>query len=244
MAITERQLDVARITLAAAGRRYGAALAGGNALNIHEELIGDSRGIARSTQDVDVFVLRQRNVRRAVDAVTAALERAGYAVDRSSKASGLAALGFEDADDELARLVVTYPGDSPGHSEPVQVEIAHFYYEAAVSSPIGPVLSLNDLGGWKTVAWAARRAPRDPCDVASFITAGYEPSGLIRLAKARDKGLEDADFAEAAVWVDASPDELFAPYLENQGSRDGEVRNTAWLRQTLARWPREPVHAG
>lgn len=244
MAITERQLDVARISLAAVGRKYGAALAGGNALNIHEELIGDSRGIARSTQDVDVFVLRQRNVRRAVNAVIAALERAGYAVDRNDKASGLAALGFEDADDELARLVVTYPDDPPDHPEPVQVEIAHFYYEAAVDSPIGPVLSLDDLGGWKTVAWAARRAARDPCDVASFIAAGYEPSQLIRLAKARDKGLEDADFAEAAVWVDASPDQLFAPYLEDQDGRGGEARNVAWLRQTLARWPREPARSG
>jgi len=49
MAITERQLDVARIAQSAAGRRYGVALAGGNALNIHEELIRDSSGIARAT---------------------------------------------------------------------------------------------------------------------------------------------------------------------------------------------------
>jgi hypothetical protein len=243
MAITERQLDVARIALAAAGRKYGVALAGGNALNVHEELIHDSRGIARGTQDVDLFVLQERNVKRAVDAVVAALKRAGYAVDRSDKTSGLAAFGFEDAGYELARLIVERPNDPPGHAEPVQVEIAHFYYVAAVNSPIGPVLSLDDLAGYKAKAWAERRAPRDPCDVASFLAAGYEPSQLIKLAKARDGGLVDADFAEAAVWVDTSSDELFAPYLEEQDPGDGELRDVAWLRRTLAKWPRWPLHA-
>lgn len=239
MAITGRQLDVARTALTAAGRKYGVALAGGNALNIHEELIRDSSGIARGTQDVDLFVLRQRNVKRAVDTIVAALERAGYAVDRRDKASGLGAFGFDDADYELAQLIVTHPGDDP--AEPVQVEVSHFYYAAAVPSPIGPVLSLDDLAGWKTVAFATRRAPRDPVDVGSFVAAGYEPGQLICLAMARDKGLEPADFAEAAVWVDDSPDGLFAPYLHDAGG--GQARDVAWLRQMLAGWPREPLHA-
>jgi hypothetical protein len=237
MAITERQLDVARTALAAAGRKYGVALAGGNALNIHEDLIRDSSGIARGTQDVDLFVLRQRNVKRAVDAIVAALDRAGYTVDRRDKASGLGALGFDDANYELAQLIVTHPGDDP--AEPVQVEVSHFYYESAVRSPIGPVLSLDDLAGWKTVAWAARRAPRDPCDVASFVASGYEPPQLISLAMARDEGLEPVDFAEAAVWVDQSPDGLFTPYL--RGAGDGPSRDAAWLRRMLAGWPREPA---
>ena len=56
--------------------------------------------------------------------------------------------------------------------------------------------------------------------------------------------LPDDDFAEAAVWVDASPDQLFAPYLEDQDGRGCEVRNVAWLRQTLARWPRDPARSG
>lgn len=236
MAITERQLDIARTALAAAGRKYGVALAGGNALNIHEELIRDSTGIARGTQDVDLFVLRERDVRRAVDAIVTALERAGYTVDRHDKASGLADLGFGDADYELAQLIVTHPVDP---AEPVQVEISHFYYESAVGSPIGPVLSLDDLAGWKTVAWAGRRAPRDPCDVASFVASGYQPPQLISLAMARDGGLEPADFAEAAVWVDDSPDDLFTPFLHDQ---DG-VRDVAWLRRMLADWPREPLRA-
>lgn len=111
MAITGRQLDVARISLDAAGRRYGAALAGGNALNIHEQMIGDGSGIARGTRDLDFFVSRARNVKRAVDAVHAALQRAGYTVSRQDKASGLAGLGFEDATYELAQLVAAWPGD-------------------------------------------------------------------------------------------------------------------------------------
>ncbi len=77
MAITARQLDVAKRTLAATGRKYGVALGGGNALNIHEQLIHDAAGIARATQDLDFFVSRQRNVKRAVDAVVAALETPG-----------------------------------------------------------------------------------------------------------------------------------------------------------------------
>ena len=233
-------LDVARTALAAAGRKYGVALAGGNALNIHEQLIRDSATASPAApQDVDLFVLQQRNVRRAVDAIVAALERAGYTVDRHDKAEGLADFGFEDADYELAQLIVTHPAD-PG--EPVQVEVAHFYYAAAVRSPIGPVLSLDDLAGWKTVAWATRRAPRDPCDVASFVASGYQPAQLISLAMARDEGLGAADFAEAAVWVDDSPDDLFAPYLRDAAG-DGRARDAAWLRAALAGWPREPLHA-
>lgn len=138
---------------------------------------------------------------------------------------------------------MTHPGDDPDHAEPVQVEVSHFYYESAVRSPIGPVLSLDDLAGWKTVAWATRRAPRDPCDVASFVASGYEPAQLISLAMARDAGLEVADFAEAVVWVDDSPAELFLPYLYLQGTGDGQARDVAWLRRMLAGWPREPLHA-
>jgi hypothetical protein len=92
----------------------------------------------------------------------------GYAVDRRDKASEIAARGSEDADDELAQLVVSHPDDDP------------------------PVLVAED-------------------------------------------------FAEAAVWVDKCPDELFAPYL---GGRDGggAVRDIAWMRRMLAGWPREPLH--
>jgi hypothetical protein len=245
MAITERQLDVARIALAATGRKYGVALAGGNALNVHEQLIRDSRGIARGTQDVDLFVLRQRDVKRAVAAVIAALERAGYVVARHDKTDGLPALGFDDADYEMAQLIATHPGDGPDDPEPVQVEISHFYYASAKRSPIGPVLSLDDLAGWKTVAFGSRRAYRDPADVASFVAAGYEPARLIDLAMARDNGLEPADFAEAAVWVDDSPDEVFLPYLGERDTGDGgEMRDVAWLRRMFAKWPREPLHAG
>jgi hypothetical protein len=78
--------------------------------------------------------------------------------------------------------------------------------------------------------------------VAAFITTGFEPSQLISLAKARDEGLGDADFAEAARWVDDSDDRLFAPYLEDQDPGDGEVRDVAWLRRMLETWPRELLH--
>jgi hypothetical protein len=240
VAITPRQLDVAKRTLAATGRKYGVALGGGNALNIHEQLIHDATGIARATQDLDFFVSRQRNVRRAVVAVVTALGKAGYAVDRRDKASGIAALGFEDADDELAQLIVSHPDDDPPVQ--VEVEIAHFDYESAVLSPIGPVLSLDDLGGFKTAAFAGRRELRDPLDVAAFVAAGYSPAQLIELAMARDEGLMLEDFAEAAVWVDECADELFALYL---GNRDGggEVRDITWMRRMLADWPRKPLHA-
>lgn len=240
MAITPRQLDVARRALAASGRKYGVALGGGNALNIHEQLIRDAAGIARRTQDLDFFVRRQQDVSRAAGAVTAALRKAGYTVGRHNKASGVAALGFGGAADQLAQLIVSHPGDDPGVL--TEVEIAHFAYAAAVHSPIGPVLSLDDLGGFKTAAFAGRRELRDPLDVAAFVAAGYSPAQLMELAMARDSGLVLEDFAEAAVWVDACPDELFAPYLGDVDGSGG-VRDIAWMRRMLAGWPREPVHA-
>jgi hypothetical protein len=123
----------------------------------------------------------------------------------------------------------------------VEVEIAHFAYESAVRSPIGPVLSLDDLSGYKTAAFAARRELRDPLDVAAFVATGYSPSQLIELAMTRDEGLTLEDFAEAAVWVDDCADELFAPYL---GDRDGGGgRDISWMRRMLADWPRTPLHA-
>jgi hypothetical protein len=193
---------------------------------------------------VDLFVLKQRNVKNAADAVVAALEKANYAVDRRDEVDGLGGLGFEDASYELAQLIVTRPDDDPDHPEPVMVEISHFYYSSTVRSPIGPVLSLDDLAGWKTCALGSRRAFRDPVDVASFVAGGYEPARLIGLAMARDSGLEPADFAEAAVWVDDSPDDAFIPYLGEQDPGDGgEVRDVAWLRRMFADWPREPLHA-
>jgi len=106
-----------------------------------------------------LFVLRGRDVRRAVGAIVAALEQAWYAVGRHDKAAGLADLGFTDAVDELAQLIVTRPAGDPEPGDPVVVEVSHFYYESAVRSPIGPVLSLDDLAGWKTVAWEQEGTP-------------------------------------------------------------------------------------
>lgn len=121
------------------------------------------------------------------------------------------------------------------------MEITHFDYSDTVNSPIGPVLSLRELGSFKTCAFAGRREPRDPVDVAAFIAAGFTPQQLIEGAKARDPGLQDEDYAEAALWVDSSGDEIFTPDLEERGQA-GAGRDVAWMRRMLAAWPREPRH--
>ena len=64
MLLDRRHRDIARIALAAAGRRYGVAFAGGGALQVHDVS-------SRQTQDVDLFVRSARNVGKAADVMVA-----------------------------------------------------------------------------------------------------------------------------------------------------------------------------
>jgi hypothetical protein len=90
--IDDRHRDIARIALAAAGRKYEVAFAGGGALQVHDVT-------TRRTQDIDLFVRKARNVPRAAGVIAGALEHVGYRV------------GPPVADERIARELP--PGKTP-----------------------------------------------------------------------------------------------------------------------------------
>lgn len=209
MPVSDLHRDIARIALHAASR-YRVALAGGNALMMH-------RVIARHTEDVDLFIARERDVPKVAAAVEAALRAAGYEMRAVDDGWG------------LAEWEVTAPD---GTSTQVQAAFFRILGEPVTMPEVGPVLALDDLAGWKTAALASRVAPRDYADVAALL-GFYTPGELIALAGERDPGLEPADYADAARRLDAMSNGRLAPYAAPGG--------VEMIRRRFADWPREPV---
>jgi hypothetical protein len=214
--LDDRHRDIARIALTAAGRRYQVAFAGGGALQVHDV----SR---RITHDVDLFVRKARDVRRAADVIADALERAGYQVE---------AAGAEGR--ELREFTV-HP---PGGGDPVQVQVAFFEFTGTVDvQDVGPVVTLDYLAARKTAATLERHQVRDYIDVASLVDAGYTIPRLLSLAFDSDPSLTLHDAGDAGVHLDKNiSDQRLARELP-PGKTPG------WVRAALAAWPREPVHA-
>jgi hypothetical protein len=223
VAFEDLHRHVARIALKAAGRKYEVALAGGNALMVHHV-------VSRHTEDVDLFVRQLGNVAPAAAEIQAALEAAGYATERLDGAGGLGDL-WPDAGEELAEWEVT----APDGEQTVQVQVAYFETLAdPVTVPdLGPVLALEDLAGWKTVALANRMAARDYVDIAQLLKR-YAVRDLIALALERDPGLQQADFADAALHLDQMRDTRLAALLTGLNGEDA-----GWLRKQFATWPRD-----
>jgi hypothetical protein len=98
---------------------------------------------------------------------------------------------------------------------------------------LGPVLALDDLAGWKTVALVSRMAARDYVDIAALLKR-YTVGQLVAMARERDPGLEDADFADAALRLDQMRDSRLTPLLSGLGGED-----VAWLRKQFESWPRD-----
>jgi hypothetical protein len=222
MAFEDLHRHVAAIALRAVGRKYEVALAGGNALMVHDI-------VDRYTEDVDLFVRRVGNVPAAAAEIEAALQAAGYAAERIDGSAGLTDI-WPDAGEELAEWEITAPDGE--HTMQLQAAYFELLAEPVTIPEIGPVLALDDLAGWKTVALANRMMARDYVDVAALLkkfTAGQ----LISLARERDPGLEDADFADAGQHLDRMRDSRLAPLLT---SAEGE--DVAWLRSQFALWPR------
>ena len=96
--------------------------------------------------------------------------------------------------------------------------------------PVGPVLDLEDLIGHKVCALASRIEPRDYIDTAAALER-YTAAELIELARRRDPGLEDRDFAEAGRELDRMPASVFAHYELNPDDIDA-------LRGAFRDWPR------
>jgi hypothetical protein len=219
--LDDRHRDIARIALAAAGRKYEVAFAGGGALQIHDVS-------ARRTQDVDLFVRKARNVVRAADVIANALERAGYRVEAVSAD----AQGWVDLSQELREFEV-YPPDG---GDPVQVQVAFFAYDGTITTDVGPVVTLDYLAARKTVALLERHRVRDYIDVASLVDAGYKIRQLLDMAFAEEPSLTAEDAGDAGVHVDQVADERLARELP-PGKTPG------WVRAVFADWPRYPVHA-
>jgi hypothetical protein len=215
--LDHRHREIARIALAAAGRRYGVAFAGGGALQVHE--VSD-----RETQDVDLFVRSARNVGKAADVMVAALRQAGYEVRDTW------------ADDELREFEVYPPTPDDSEADPVQVQVAFFAYTGGtVTMDVGPVCTLDYLATRKTVATLERHRVRDYVDIAQLVDAGYTIPQLLSMASAEDPSLTAEDIGDAGVHLDRITDERLARELP-PGKTPG------WVRDTFARWPREPVH--
>jgi Nucleotidyl transferase AbiEii toxin, Type IV TA system len=215
--VSDLHRDIAAIALRAAAR-HGFALAGGNALLAHEYVV-------RETEDVDLFTNVESGVRAAADAVEAALRRAGFTTLRQDQTAGLADI-FEGMGDGLAEWIVTAPD-----GRQTMLQLSYFDREhEPVRMDVGPVLDLEDLIGQKVCALASRIEVRDYIDTAQALrehTAGE----LIRLARRRDPGLEERDFAEAGQELDRLTDAQFAQY----GLTPDDI---AGVRAAFADWPR------
>ena len=85
---------------------------------------------------------------------------------------------WEDDEGETVELIVS----APDGTLEAEVQIAYFYYaEDEVVPGLGPVLSLYDIGGWKTTTVANRMGERDYVDYA-LLRRWYSRQRLFDLA--------------------------------------------------------------
>lgn len=205
---------VARIALEAA-RRYGVALAGGNALQAHGV-------IDRYTEDVDLFTDQEASFRDAAAAVETALRAAGFTPQPLDSTAGLTDV-WDGMGDGLAEWEVT------GDEGTTTLQLAFFerLCEPVQVRDLGPVLSLEDVIAGKAAALAGRSMIRDYLDVAAILQT-YPVDEVITLGMRSDPGLEEADFAAAGRRLDQLDDLAFARY----------GADAAWLRRQFANWPR------
>jgi Nucleotidyl transferase AbiEii toxin, Type IV TA system len=230
--ILGRHKQAARIVLESIARVRGNptaqaayGLGGGNALIAHHLS-------SRATMDVDVAISELRGDWKSIEtSIEAGLADNGYTVTRIEKTADLGV--FVDlGEDELG--LSEWEIQAPGDDEIDQIQVSNFeLLSAPVLMPgIGPVLALDDVAGWKTIAFSNRRLARDAADMAALLTR-FTVEQLIGLALERDPGLEAADFADAGLYVDRVRDDALAAVL------DGTGRDVAWLRRQLEGWPRE-----
>ena len=79
-------------------------------------------------------------------------------------------------------------------------------------------------------------AARDYVDVAALLKR-YTVGQLIGLARERDPGLEEADFADAAMRQDQMRDSRLTPLVSGLNGED-----VAWVRTQFASWHRTAPH--
>lgn len=226
MRILTAHADVARIALSALagkipGVRYG--LGGGNGLLAHQVT-------TRPTQDVDLFIGTLDGFPEIAALIDGALADAGYQVTRidPSGGSGLSGIWPELGEETgLADREVTSP---TGHVTELEVGCFDLFTDPVIIDGI-QVAGLDDLAGHKTAALINRRQARDYPDVAALTARGYTTSSLLALARERDPGLDPDDITAVGERLDMMPDSRLTPFLP-------VGRDPAWIRKTLASWPR------
>jgi hypothetical protein len=156
--------------------------------------------------------------------IVEALETDGYGVRRRDDG-----LGWWDDEGQIVELIVS----AAGGSVKAEVQIAYFYYAEDDDVPgLGPVLSMDDLGGWKTTTVANRTAERDYVDYAR-LRSRYTKERPFRAGRRARPGPGPADYAYAAVHLDQRiKDRDLAPYL-------AAGQDTAAVRAAFADWSRD-----
>jgi predicted nucleotidyltransferase component of viral defense system len=171
MALSDLQRRVASIVMSVPGGE-SFALAGGGALLV----LGV---VDRTTRDLDYFTTSPSAVEEVVPRVAAALEEAGINVARNRIVAGFARLSASDGAEET---VIDFALDSR-------------IFEA-VSTPLGPVLALDELAADKMLALFSRAEARDFVDVHQ-LRSRYSRAELSSLATRKDPGFHAEGFVDA-----------------------------------------------
>jgi hypothetical protein len=164
--LSSLQEQVARI-VAGLPEAEGFALAGGAALVV-------MRVVDRATRDLDFFGPSADEVDVLVPAVESALSAAGFGVRRERASHGFARLTVVDGDQVTA---VDLAADAR--------------IRPAESGPLGPTLSLEELGADKLLALFDRAQGRDFVDVAALVER-FGLERLCELASEKDSGFTRA----------------------------------------------------
>jgi len=172
------------LVLADLPEAQGFALAGGGALIV--------RGaVDRETHDLDFFVGDADAVDRLLPVFEAALHDEGLAVERRQVGHGFARVSIRDSGD---------------HTE---VDLCVDYrLLPAESSPIGPVLALEELAVNKLLALFSRAEARDFVDFAA-LEPRYGLDYLCQLAADKDVGFDRAVLVEMLSRIDRIPMDEF-----------------------------------
>ncbi len=172
------------VVLAELPEAEGFALAGGGALIV--------RGaVDRETHDLDFFVGDADAVDRLLPVLEAALRDASLAVERRQVAHGFARVSIRDSDE---------------HTE---VDLCVDYrLLPAESSPIGPVLALEELAANKLLALFSRAEARDFVDFAALEPV-YGLDHLCQLAAEKNGGFNRRVLAAMLERIDRIPTDEF-----------------------------------
>ncbi|WP_406045814.1 nucleotidyl transferase AbiEii/AbiGii toxin family protein [Micromonospora sp. NBC_00898] len=196
--------------------RYGFALAGGYAVQVHGIL-------DRPSEDVDLFTAwdRRGEFAAAVDAVVDGYRGGGYSVEVTQQF------------DTFARLAVI----DPAHPEhPYKVELAaNWRALPPVMMDVGPVLHADDVIAGKMSALYTRAEPRDFLDIdAALMTGRYTRAQLCELAEQSDAGFDRRILADLFGMLERYPDRRFAAY----GAGPAHISE---MRKRFAQWREELI---